>query len=72
LYINDAIIHMYTHCLSRCVSLSRLRSVETVELLSTVIEHLVKGEVRGCDSVILAVIRWGALVRVYHCKPYQL
>ncbi|KAG5191230.1 geranyl-diphosphate synthase [Tribonema minus] len=27
------------------VSLSRLRSVETVELLSTVIEHLVKGEV---------------------------
>ena len=29
------------------VSLARLRSVETVELLSTVIEHLVKGEVRS-------------------------
>ncbi len=27
------------------VSLARLRSVEVVELLSTVIEHLVKGEV---------------------------
>jgi geranylgeranyl pyrophosphate synthase len=28
------------------VGLARLRSLETVELLSTVIEHLVKGEVR--------------------------
>lgn len=40
------------------VSLARLRDVEVVELLSTVIEHLVKGEVSQWGPRATAHARW--------------
>ena len=52
-----------------CVSLARLRSVEVVELLASVIEHLVKGEVMQM-SAALATKDPAAVFEMYMSKTY--
>lgn len=52
-----------------CVSLARLRSVEVVELLASVIEHLVKGEVMQM-SAAFAKRDTAAAFEMYMSKTY--
>ena len=64
------LLHTGDFLLARaCVSLARLRSVEVVELLASVIEHLVKGEVMQM-SAAFAKRDTAAAFEMYMSKTY--